>query len=74
MTVLLEATKGGLEERLAAYRRGLAMKFGTSRFVAMRSPSRGAVCPVVESERTRHRVMGQPAVVHVQAVREAGVL
>jgi hypothetical protein len=29
MTVLLEATKGRLNERLAAHRRGLAMKFGT---------------------------------------------
>src|ERR1019366_2350483 len=29
MTVLPEATKGRLNERLAAHRRGLAMKFGT---------------------------------------------
>src|SRR6266851_3235493 len=29
MTILLEATKGRLDEGLAAHRRGLAMKFGT---------------------------------------------
>src|SRR5579859_5096876 len=29
MTILLEATESRLDERLAAHRRGLAMKFGT---------------------------------------------